>query len=559
MAKAKKKRITMPTIAPEDVIGPPEARASYAGTLYPTSSPSWRKYGTYWVHGEDDEQLFRRHFAECIVSGVWHRRSNMIQTIDRLFISSTFIAKKAGWVQCGHSGYWERPERMNDAYTGEGEPIKICNKYVGQDFYKCDVTNRLFHKEYLIKVKNSDKYKFVSSFHVNSMPEEQWPILRCSGCSNYYERGHITLRPKYQSFMCEPCFIKRETAGMILPHDSKNYPKPIFTKKYRFGHRIDDSGMIVATMMKQPVKQVRLYGVECEIEMHYPSMVKDGLNRFTMAKNIKDALGEDFVLTKEDGTLTMNGKYTDDPEFDKKGHGRGKSYAGFEIVSAPADLDCHRLKWPKIEAARGFNHLRSWDTTTCGFHIHVSKEALNTLQIGKILRFVNHPKNAKFIHKMAGRGSDRYCKYYDKEVVDAIHPERVVSPEEQSTHNKRRRVAVNISNPKTVEFRIFRGTIHPAHILRNLEFVDALCDFTMPATTSLMDMELYGKFLLFASSRKKDYPNLCSWLVKQKYMEIKAIKEGVDVSKLTLKPDMVVEDEAPTEKKLIELNSLTQV
>ena len=50
------------------------------------------------------------------------------------------------------------------------------------------------------------------------------------------------------------------------------------------------------------------------------------------------------------------------------------------------------------------NSLRSYNMRSTGIHVHVSKKPLSTLQIGKMLEFVNIRKNRDFITELSEKG-----------------------------------------------------------------------------------------------------------------------------------------------------------
>ena len=58
--------------------------------------------------------------------------------------------------------------------------------------------------------------------------------------------------------------------------------------------------------------------------------------------------------------------------------------------------------------------------------------------------------------------------------------------------------------PKTIEFRIFRGNIAKQGILRNLEFVDALCNFVgtvgMDRDTDTVNRLSYTNFVEYMNT-----------------------------------------------------------
>jgi hypothetical protein len=85
---------------------------------------------------------------------------------------------------------------------------------------------------------------------------------------------------------------------------------------------------------------------------------------------------------------------------------------GVEVVSTPCTLDYwkyFKLK-DKIETLRQ-SGLRSYDYTECGFHIHVSRNALSVLDLYKLERFIHNPDNKEFLCVVAGRRENTYSKY----------------------------------------------------------------------------------------------------------------------------------------------------
>lgn len=216
------------------------------------------------------------------------------------------------------------------------------------------------------------------------------------------------------------------------------------------------------------------YGIELEVVSRR--------NRAESAQETLDAMGDDFIVCKEDGSL---------PD------------GGYEIVTAPADLPSHRERWSKLLDSPPAG-LVSWDNSSCGMHVHVSREPLSQLTIGKILVFVNSEENRGFIVRIAGRSSESYAKMIPKKASDAT----------KSAANRYQ--AINLKNDATVEFRIFRGTLRPESFFKNLEFVAACVAFCRHAgLAELTSLD----FCKFVDSRRKDYPSLVAWLRSHGYLK----------------------------------------
>jgi hypothetical protein len=423
---------------------------------------------------------------------------------------------------------------------GDGRWVHVSRKYVENNdisFPKCDVTGHPHLKAGTMAIYGSSKYRRVGI----SALKKPGLFSACGCCGNWWEKEMVKVYEEIGSTpLCTSCMMKELIGKIIHPFNHKDYPKPIYTKQFRMGHTVDKNGLVCATNQKSEVQATRLFGWEAETEIDKKSAIAKGVNRAVIAMAVRDTLGKDYVCMKEDGTLTMNGKYSDD-------RGDGRMYAGFEIVSAPADMEAHRTRIAKLPETAGYKMLRAFDTETCGFHVHVSRASLTSLQIGRMLYAINHKNWARFVHKVACRGSARFCAYYDKKLTDALHPERVISKEEEGSYNKSRRVALNIANKDTVEFRIFKGTVNPRHIMRNIEFCDAICDFCLPCERSLKDLADYREFIKFVDQNRKKWPMLAEWFAYQKMISVKKIKKGIDPSKLTIRPDLI--EEADVDKQ----------
>lgn len=221
------------------------------------------------------------------------------------------------------------------------------------------------------------------------------------------------------------------------------------------------------------------YGVELEVET--PGGARDDL-----AEEVISVIGEDFVVLKEDGSLDH----------------------GFEIVSAPAPLNIHKARWDTLfEWHDKRRKLRSYDTNTCGMHVHISRAGLTQLQIGRMLVFLHNPDNAQFVKHIAQRNPERWASFAAKKKhVDA------------KRQDGDRYVALNLRPRYTVELRIFKGTLKRESFYKNLEFAAALVAFTAPAERSLIEAGRHEEFVKFVRKNRKLYPHLDDFLVLRGYL-----------------------------------------
>lgn len=208
------------------------------------------------------------------------------------------------------------------------------------------------------------------------------------------------------------------------------------------------------------------YGVEVEVEA-------DG-DKYDAATRVEQAVG-DFSIIKRDGSL-------------------GES--GFEIVSCPAIFDFHLTAWDKFFTGGATEGLRSARTRTCGMHVHISRDVLTTIQIGKMLSFLHNPANKSFVETVAGRPSNHYCDFTaDKKVTDAL---------DSSFDHDDRYTALNLTNRSTVEFRLFASTVDHWELREALEFADALVKFCTARTRHVRDVTL-DNFYAYVYRQRRTY------------------------------------------------------
>lgn len=210
----------------------------------------------------------------------------------------------------------------------------------------------------------------------------------------------------------------------------------------------------------------RFYGVELEVEA---SDDRNGI-----AKKIHDLVnpdGQKFMFFERDGSLSN----------------------GFEMISQPLSLPRHRELWSFLKDRSTIRGLKSHNTTTCGLHVHVSREPLSALQIAKIVTFVNDPDNEELITAIARRyGVSGYAKIKNKTKIG------------DNKSSDDRYEAVNLTNRKTIEFRIFRGSLKYESVVSAIEFCNALVEFTKPCSEGSVTKLKADHFLNFVNKELQD-------------------------------------------------------
>lgn len=156
-------------------------------------------------------------------------------------------------------------------------------------------------------------------------------------------------------------------------------------------------------------------------------------------------------------------------------------YDGFEIVTQPHTLAQYQDKsaelWQTIDTLRTDYEARSWDTTTCGLHIHISRKGFSSgAHTHRFMSFIYH--NADTMIKFAGRKSD-FARFNDVWAFDEYdRPYFTLKHKLDPNFRSERYTAVNTNNRDTLELRFFRGTMRPSGVLSALELTQAIAEYT---------------------------------------------------------------------------------
>jgi L-rhamnose mutarotase len=221
-------------------------------------------------------------------------------------------------------------------------------------------------------------------------------------------------------------------------------------------------------------------GIELEVER--------GANSETNHTKMALLIQQDFLYFKTDGSLDN----------------------GFEIVTHPMTISYikkHKNVWADILNLLRSNKYRSYDTRTCGMHIHISKNAFTTWHLYRFMKFF--VDNSDFVTKISQRkieNLDRWAALTDNpsESYKEFTQDRLMYKAKKKSGNDKRYLAVNLQNDKSVEVRIFRGTLNDSSFFKNIEFVQALYDYTK----SIPDPDMSLKSFLSFIKDNNEYPYL---------------------------------------------------
>jgi len=214
---------------------------------------------------------------------------------------------------------------------------------------------------------------------------------------------------------------------------------------------------------RQSKKENLFFGIELEVERNESTTPTD-----VLASKIKKP---EFYF-KSDGSLTN----------------------GFEIVTHPLSYEYikknNKLFSELFEKLNTENY-KSYESTTCGMHIHLNKNAFNTWHLYRFLDFFKN--NKELIIKISQRIEPFFRRWSDINNEEFSEKEILRKAKRKNSEGSRY-TAVNLTNSKTVELRIFRGTIKYPTFMKNIEFAHSVYEFTKIKNKNSISEKEYLEF-----------------------------------------------------------------
>ena len=185
---------------------------------------------------------------------------------------------------------------------------------------------------------------------------------------------------------------------------------------------------------------------------------------------------------------------------------------GFEIVTHPHTLNMYQTSfpWEILDRIKRVG-MRSWNTRTCGLHVHVSREAFHVMKGSRVdivktqgheLRFMKLIyDNQRMVERIAGRSNNNYATFEDKR--------KLVAKVKYGTQSNGRYSAINTENDATLEVRVFKGSLRKERVLSALEFVHSTVEYTRNLKVSGSNNALsWLQYTRYVAENQEQYPNL---------------------------------------------------
>jgi hypothetical protein len=171
---------------------------------------------------------------------------------------------------------------------------------------------------------------------------------------------------------------------------------------------------------------------------------------------------------------------------------------GFEMVTGYTGLDVHAKQLAFFK--KPFEGMKSHDTKTCGLHVHICKKGMSMFHAAKLILFMHDSRNQRLFRAIARRDSSRYSQVKNK-TADYSWLKHAKS-DGMRRLNEDRYESVNFQPERTVEFRLFKGTLRYETIMACLEFTYASWFFTRDTGQQDLTSDNFLKFISQPDNRK---------------------------------------------------------
>lgn len=171
---------------------------------------------------------------------------------------------------------------------------------------------------------------------------------------------------------------------------------------------------------------------------------------------------------------------------------------GFEIVTCPATLDIHLEEFKQFFSGKS-KYTKLYGASNTGMHVHISRKALSRLGVGKMIAFLNNPRNKSFLEKIGGRELNNYCRQDNRTFTYEIY----------NGNSGARYNILNVNNEATVEIRMFSTPETYEDFASKVEFAECLSKYCSPANSNkpLNEFINFDNFKVFAMNYKRNYPH----------------------------------------------------
>lgn len=327
------------------------------------------------------------------------------------------------------------------------------------NFYECEQCGEWINTEFDSDIVETEDYIFCSSDCAYDYGYEQ-----CDDCGTWVYRNSYGFTTHDGRFICEECYenyyftcqccdeIYHTDDSCYVDEEDEYICYNCYNQSLERKRRVCNYHYYKGNYWKEKKynenTHVNLFGIELEVENK-----KQLITNNEVVEKICDIDKEEVFVFENDSSLN----------------------SGFEIISNPCSLNYWYSKENELKeifeklSNSGFS---SHDTTTCGLHIHFSRDYVDSEIIGRILYLFEKFKNNLVMFSRRKIDSlNRWASFMNVDFKE-LSLDYVKSNQDDCNRYK----AVNLTNNKTIEIRIFKGTLKFESFMACIELVNNIVE-----------------------------------------------------------------------------------
>jgi len=355
------------------------------------------------------------------------------------------------------------------------------SNHIDSDLLKCDNCNKLKDGDFYVVYNRAYQSTEVCEDCLDTY------YTYCDCCCDYYENNYVEYYNDISRYLCTDCldnsYFTCESCGALQPNynyggscSSCGYSSEYCECNYHYDFKFHSTNHETRYN-----GNILYYGIELEVgSFEHTDSVLSVIRKWS----------PEYAMVTEDCSIYDNHDVR----------------CGGEIVMQPCTYNWYIDNKQQIKDM--FSRLkdagyRSYKTGSCGIHIHMCKDAFSTNHLYKFIKMIyEHREFTEFVSQRNGRGMN-WCKLSNENNEDSYK----YKAENKSSNDKCS--AVNLIHNKTLEVRIFRGTLKFSSFYKNIQYLHSLFEFTKEVKKTDLALDNYLKFI---SLNKDRFEYLYNWL-----------------------------------------------
>ena len=418
----------------------------------------------------------------------------MVSAKDGYIIDGEFYCNECA-TECSCCG--EAILKDDSHTTADGDVI--CERCMEDEYYTCYECGEIYHQDDLTWIENKEVY--VCEECRDNYYEQ------CECCHRYYSTDDC-YETYDHNWVCTDCYDNHyrtcQDCGYVM-HDDDSYYNERDEEDYcpncESRHRYSD-----AIYSYHDYSYYERLSVDDEFE-------PDEYFGFELEVSGDPDYAEEFIDRTSDVVLMSDCSIEDD---------------GFEIITEPMTRRYFKevFKPQFEESLKYLDKVGFTGHNKGGMHIHISADALSKSQLAQMSEILYGDENDRNIWLcLSQRHEDKMDEWSSMKNKDYSFEEIKNHTETNMPYisNDRRTALNRDTRTKTYEIRIFNSNTRIERVMKNMECVFALIDYTKEYQDSVYRCDTQG-FLRYVKSHRFEYPNLYAFMLERRVEEHYGIK-----------------------------------